>query len=200
MNYPVFIGYLFLVLWGNLCNQPPVPNPPYFLSPYYPYYCCCLPSFILLNFPLPSCCCLPFTSLLFLLTHFLPHCSVSSVFYFRSRSCSYLSSLSPVYLFIIISLLLPVTRIFSFPFFCFILLLLLLHVFSLSLCALSSYSTAFERLAVTRCQKLPSKTVVHLEHGSSSRGVHTYLQRLRYVSKEVVGTYFVLRQTRVERV
>ena len=161
----------------------------------------CLLSFSF-NFPLPSCCSLPSSSLLFLLIYFVPHCSVSLCFYFRPRFYSYLSSLLPVYIFFItISLLLPVTRIFSFPFFsCFIfLLLLVVVVFSLWLCTLSSYSTVFDRLAVTRYQKLPSKTFAHLEHGSSSRDVHIYLRSLLIVSKEVLGIYCVLRQTHVER-
>jgi hypothetical protein len=38
-----------------------------------------------------------------------------------------------------------------------------------------------------------------LEHGSSSRGVHTYLRSLLNVSKEVLGIYCVFRQTHVER-
>jgi hypothetical protein len=38
-----------------------------------------------------------------------------------------------------------------------------------------------------------------LEHGSSSRGIHTHLRSLRDVSKEVLGIYFLLRQTRVEK-
>ena len=40
-------------------------------------------------------------------------------------------------------------------------------------------------MAVTRFQNISTKTVVHLEYGSSSRGVHTYLRRLLDASKEV---------------